>query len=199
MTVTGSTSLALALLAGPSAEGSWCAAVEMPALGLAAAAELGVALDRFALVAPVPAKAWAGVVAALFEAVDVVLAWSPPSVRPTDARRLAARARERGSVLVLATGGADGHAGHAAPAWPLGADLRLSTGRSRWVGLGQGYGRLVGRQVEVVVDGRRAAARERRAWLWLPGPDGAAGRADGPAGVDGRPAMGGDLVAAGAP
>ncbi|MGH9177562.1 MAG: hypothetical protein ACRD0N_03275, partial [Acidimicrobiales bacterium] len=35
--VAGSTSLALALVAGPSGAGSWCAAVGVPSLGLVAA------------------------------------------------------------------------------------------------------------------------------------------------------------------
>src|SRR5438045_2983301 len=42
----GSTSLALALAAGPSAAGSWTAAAGVPALGLTAAAELGVSPGR---------------------------------------------------------------------------------------------------------------------------------------------------------
>ncbi|MDQ2826290.1 MAG: hypothetical protein M3Y04_04945, partial [Actinomycetota bacterium] len=63
----GSTSLALSLLAAVSAQGSWCAAVGLPALGLAAAAEMGVALDRFPVVASPGrgsgAGGWAWVVA----------------------------------------------------------------------------------------------------------------------------------------
>src|SRR5690606_40193124 len=43
--VTGATSLALALAAGASQNGSWVAAVGLRSLGLAAAAELGVALE----------------------------------------------------------------------------------------------------------------------------------------------------------
>src|SRR5205814_3148836 len=154
----GASSLALALLAGPSAAGSWCAAVGLPSLGLVAAAELGVALDRFPLVAR-PGADWPAVVAALLEAVDVVLLCPPPHVRTGDARRLAARARERGAVLVV-TGGA------------VPADVRLSVVRSEWEGLGQGHGRLQARRMDVVSSGRGAAARERRASLWLPGPDG---------------------------
>src|SRR5947209_20263387 len=48
---SGSTSLALALLAGASGAGSWCAAVGLSSLGIVAAEELGVVLDRFPLVA----------------------------------------------------------------------------------------------------------------------------------------------------
>ena len=158
--VAGSTSLALALLAGPSAAGSWCAAVGLPSLGLVAAAEVGVVLGRLALVAA-PGGDWAAVVAALLDALDVVVVRPPErGVRAPDARRLAARARERGSVLV-----------------PLGrwdgADVRLSVVRSAWEGLGAGAGHLRARQVEVVAEGRGAAARPRRARLWLPSANGA--------------------------
>src|SRR5947209_4215407 len=75
VSVAGATSLALALLAGPSAAGSWCAAVGMPSLGVAAAAEVGIALERFPLVAAPPnAEEWAWTVATMLDAVDVVLA-----------------------------------------------------------------------------------------------------------------------------
>ena len=95
------TSLALALVTGPSAAGSWCAAVGAPTLGLVAAAELGIALERFPLVASPPPAEWPTVVAALLDAFDVVLAWAPPHLRAVAGRRLVARARERGSVLVV--------------------------------------------------------------------------------------------------
>src|SRR5438067_7818070 len=95
----GATSLALALLAGPSQAGSWCAAVGLPSLGLVAAAEVGIALERFPLVAR-PGDEWPAVVAALVDAVDVVLVGLPRHVRSGDARRLVAKARDRGAVLV---------------------------------------------------------------------------------------------------
>lgn len=170
--VEGSTSLALAVVAAASAGGSWCGAVGRPALGPVAAAELGVVLDRFPMV-PVPDLSttgpggWAWVVAALLDALDVVVAWPPGSVgavRPGDARRLAARARERGSVLVVASG-----------RWPEAPDVRLAVTRSEWVGPGAGDGRLRGRRVEVVGGGRGAASQERRATLWLPAPGGGVG------------------------
>ena len=156
--VGGSTSLALALLAGPSAAGSWCAAVGLSSIGLVAAAELGVALERFPLVAR-PGADWPAVVAALLDAVDVVLLCPPLHVRTGDARRLAARARERGAVLVV-TGGA------------VPADVRLSVAHAEWEGLGRGHGRLQARRVDVVATGRGTAARPRRASLWLPAAGG---------------------------
>jgi len=165
VSVSGSTSLALSLLAAASAQGSWCAGVGLPALGLAAAAELGVVLERFPLV-PSPGRAsgaggWAWVVAALVDAFDVVLARPPAHLKAADARRLTARARERGAVLVVSGRG-----------WPEPAEVQLTVASGVWEGVGQGHGRLRARRVEVVAGGRGAAARERRLSLWLPHPDG---------------------------
>ena len=98
---SGVTSLALALAAGPSQEGSWVAAVGVPWLGLGAAAECGVALERLAVVSAPERSEWATVVAALVDAIDVVLVCPPQRVAMGDARRLAARARERGAVLLV--------------------------------------------------------------------------------------------------
>jgi hypothetical protein len=146
--VVGSTSLALALVAGTSAAGSWTAVVGVPALGVVAAAEAGVALDRLALVAE-PDEHWATVAAALLDAVDVVMVRPSRRVRHADARRLVARARERGSVLV--------------PLAPWdGADVQLSIEAARWHGVGQGDGHLTGRELDVVATGRGAAARRRQ-------------------------------------
>jgi len=85
------------------------------------------------------------------------------SVRPGDARRLMARARERGAVLVAL-----------GQPWPESVDVRLTVTAAVWGGLGQGNGHLEARQVEVVASGRGAASRERRLRLWLPGPQGVA-------------------------
>jgi hypothetical protein len=163
--VAGSTSLALAVVAGPSAAGSWVAAVGVgrPPVGAVAAAGLGVVLERFPLVAALPGSGrggWAWVVAALLDAVDVVVAWPPPHLRAADQRRLVARNRERGSVLVVPS------------PWTEAVDVRLTVVASEWEGMGQGHGRLLARRMEVESGGRGAAARPRRASLWLPGPDG---------------------------
>jgi hypothetical protein len=158
--VTSSAALALALVAGASAAGSWVAAVGLPDLGIVAAVETGIALERLALVPSPGARAWPAVVAAFLDAVDVVLVRSPPRLPAAQARRLAARARERGAVLVPLG------------AWSEPADLRLAVTASAWQGLGQGHGHLLARQVEVAIAGRGAATRERRFLLWLPSPDG---------------------------
>jgi hypothetical protein len=160
--VAGSTSLLLAVLAGPSLAGSWCAVVGMPALGLAAAAAAGVAVERLALV-PAPGREWPSVAAALLDGLDLVVVAPGAGVRAGDARRLAARARQRGSVLVPY--------GVPAGSWE-GTDLRLSVDGAEWAGLGDGWGRLRGRRAVVRCDGRGSAARPRRARLWLPAADG---------------------------
>jgi hypothetical protein len=149
-TVAGSTSLLLSLLAAPSRDGGWCAVVGFGALGVLAAAEAGVVLERTVLV-PDPGPRWPTVVAALVDAMDVV-AVRPPRPAGADGRRLVARARERGSVL-LGTGAWDG------------ADLRLSVEQMRWEGLGRGHGRLRRYRALVRVEGRGAASRPRHAWL----------------------------------
>jgi hypothetical protein len=161
--VSGATSLALALVAEASRTGSWVAAVGLPSLGLVAADELGVALERLVLVAAPERDAWGSVVAALVDGFDlVVLHAGRGGVRPADARRLTARARERGAV-VLQLG----------PGWPDGADLALEVTASRWEGLGDGHGHLRARKVRVVRSGRGEAAQPRRVDLWLPGEGGA--------------------------
>lgn len=198
--VTGSTSLALAVMAGPSAAGSWCAVVGLPALGLVAAAEMGVALDRLALV-PAPGPEWPAVVAALLDALDVVMVGAGPWVRPADSRRLVARARERGAVLLVVGGwdGADvrlsvagaGHSQSGRPGHPgqsgqsgqwsqPGQSSRSEQSRAsgqpgagcQWWGLEAGHGHLRARLVEVVAEGRGASSRARRRRLWLPAEGG---------------------------
>ncbi|MGH3762543.1 hypothetical protein [Actinophytocola sp.] len=157
VSVHGSTSLLLALLAPPTASDSWAAVVGMPNLGVLAAAELGVAVDRLALVRH-PGADLPTVVAALLDGMDLVVT---PRARLTDAqaRRLSTRARHRGAVL-LAVG-----------AWP-GVDLELHCVRSRWAGIGEGYGYLARREVTVRARGRGAAARPAWVSLQVPGPGG---------------------------
>jgi hypothetical protein len=154
----GATTLAIALVAGASAEGSWVAAVGAPSLGLAAAAELGVAPERLLVVdvGGLAGVSAATVVAALIDAVDVVVLGA--RLGAADARRLAARAREQGAVVVALPG-----------RWPVVADLRIRVASATWE---LPHRRLAARRVEVTVEGRGAAARVRRAGLWLPGPDG---------------------------
>ncbi|MCE2531512.1 MAG: hypothetical protein J4F44_03380 [Acidimicrobiia bacterium] len=158
----GATSLALAVAAGPSAAGSWTAVVGEEGLGLAAAAEAGVVLERLLMVAAPEPRGAAEATAALVGSVDIVLVGSEVRLGAADHRRLAARLRERGSVLV--------QLGREVPG---GADVRLQVVSSRWSGLGDGWGLLHSRHVSVRAQGRGAASRPRSVDLLLPGPDGA--------------------------
>ena len=170
----GTGSLGLALIAGAAQGGGWCAAVGRPDLGVLAAAAMGAAPERLLLVDD-PGDRWPDVVAALIDAVDLVLV--RPRARPSPAliRRLAALARRGRCVLV-----ADGD-------WS-GAQLRLDVAAAEWAGPGAGHGHLTSRRARVVASGRGAAGPGRSAWMWLPGPDGAVSPAAAPAAA-GRPPL----------
>jgi hypothetical protein len=156
--VRGSTALVMAMMAGPSADGAWCGVVGLPTFGVEAARELGVDIERLVLV-PDPERDWLSVVAALVDALTVVVVRPPGEVTPGEASRLAARLRSRGAVLI------------AVGSWP-GSEARLEVQGNSWAGLGAGDGHLTGRQATVAVTGRGAAVRPRQHQLWLPAVDG---------------------------
>lgn len=162
--VSGSVSLLLAVLGAASADGAWCAMVGMPAISAEAASDFGIELSRLPMV-PCPGSSWVEVVGALLDAVDVVVARAPARLADGDIRRLAARTRAKGAVLVPFMDGAA--RGSDAVQWPH-ADVRLSIDGGSWAGIGLGYGRLRQRQVTVTAQGRGQAARRRSAELWLP-------------------------------
>jgi hypothetical protein len=160
-----SASLATLLLAGPSADGLWCGIVGSPGrdgtgIGLEAAAAAGVELSRTILV-PDPGDAWLEVTAALIDVLGIVVVRPPGRVSESDATRLAARLRQRGSILVaLPTIWGDD--------WPR-CEARLALSDVEWVGLGIGHGHLQARQA--TVDVRRGTAPPVSARLWLPDVD----------------------------
>jgi hypothetical protein len=156
--------LCLAVAAGASAAGAWCAAVGLPQLGVAAAADAGLDPGRMLLI-PDPGAHWPQVVASLLDGCELVLVRPPGRPSAQVRTRLAATLRRCGGVLVVAGG------------WE-GAQARLLVARQEWAGIGTGHGRLRARRVQVAADGRGAAARSRAQWLWLPGPDGSVGGAD---------------------
>ena len=152
----GTTSLLFTLLAAPA--NAWSALVGMPDVGLLAAAELGVELDRLALI-PDPGP----------DLLQVLLdsgrrrghhrgapARSAAGIGATPARMrvLTARLRQSGAVLLVAG------------AMP-GADLVLDCRVAGWTGIGRGHGRLRHRELVVEVSGRGAAGRSRSAVLYL--------------------------------
>jgi hypothetical protein len=154
VTGIGATSLALALLARPSQE-AWIACVGLPELAWSAGAELGLDLDHVVVV-PDPDERSTDVLAALVDALDVVLA-RPLPMRP--ARKVAGRVRERDAVLVVLGD------------W-IESDVRIEGTSATWHGIAAGHGHLAARTLDVVVTGRRGAARPRRTTMWLPDADG---------------------------
>jgi hypothetical protein len=136
----GRTSLTLALAAAATATGEWAAFVDPDGtLGARAAATAGVELERCAVVRRVPPDRWATVVAALLDGVALVAAVVPARLRPGDARRLIARARERAAVLV------------AVGPWPAEAAIRVHAASSTWM---RTDGLLASRDLDVHIEGR---------------------------------------------
>lgn len=142
-----SRALALACMGAAMPSGAWGAIVGMPDLGLEAARDLGVPIERIALV-PHPGRAWLDVVASLAEAMPVVLAASPGRVSPTDAARMAARLR-RASTTLLVEG-----------PWP-GAASTVRGARADWLGLADGDGRITGGSLRIEADAGGAPRRGR--------------------------------------
>jgi hypothetical protein len=166
VSVTGSLSLLLALIAEASAEGAWCVLVDLPIgsatrLGAEAARDFGIDLTRLPVV-PATGESWTNVVGALLDAFDVVAARAPARLADGELRKLAARARSRSSVLLPFLSGGR---------WPM-ADLRLTAQPGEWSGIGDGHGRLARRRMQVGIEGRGQAVRSREVTLWLPGEQG---------------------------
>lgn len=152
-----STSLLLALLAQPSQAGSWCAVVGMPELGAEAAERLGVDLGRLVLV-PEPGARWLAVASTLADVLPVVVVRPQGRMAGAETARLAARLRDRGTVLLVQG------------PWPQ-AEATLRVSEPEWSGLGDGHGYLAGRTLTVTASSRRWPV-PRRSRLMLPAPDG---------------------------
>lgn len=143
--IQGSMSLAMALLAGPSRNGSWCGVAGLPDFGVEAAAGFGIALDRLVLV-PDPGSTWTPVIAAMADVLSVVLARAPERIAPAEAARLGARLRERSSVLLVLGPWAQ-------------SEAVLQVNGYEWAGLGQGHGHLTKQELELEVVLRGSSRR----------------------------------------
>jgi hypothetical protein len=171
----GGTTLALALVAAASKAGSWCVTVGIDNLGALSAVQQ-LDLSRSAFVSWSGGE-WAKVVARLVDGVDIVLLHPPPHVRATQARKLVARLRDRGSVLVILLSGVlQGRSS----TWPEPCDLNLHVASARWVGIGPGEDCLRERLATITVQGRRAAGRLRQIQLWLPSASRTVTKVEGP-------------------
>ncbi len=136
--VSGSTSLLLLMAAAACAvpgEEIWCAVVAMPDVGLAAAAEAGLDLQR-TVVVPRPGPDAAAVLGALIDGFDVVVLGRCPALSDADRRAIGHRLRTREAVLLSGA------------VWP-GAQVVLEVGERAWFGVGDGDGVLTGREATV--------------------------------------------------
>lgn len=163
-------SLALALVAEACRAGSWLAVVDLPWLGVEAAGELGVPIERLVRVdagrsdgsvgRDERGELWGEVLGAVLDGFELVLTRVPPRAPVGLARRLQTRLRDRGGVLVVI-----GDPG------PLSSDVTATSTTARWSGVGAGHGHLRARRVHAELAGRRVP-RPRGADLWLPAAGG---------------------------
>lgn len=145
------TSTALTLVAAAIDAGAWMAVVDLPTIGLDAASELGVPLERIVAIGTGgdPAS-WVDVVAAAADGFDVLLVSVPGQLHASAVRKLAVRLRQRDVVtIVLGDPGA------------MTCDGVLDTDVPQWSGLGDGHGHLRERRVVVEASGRRLPGHRR--------------------------------------
>jgi hypothetical protein len=171
----GSTSLALALIAKASQEGSWSSIIGLGELALVAAEEHGIALGRLALIEVPQWRRCAEVVAALIDGFDLVLLDARAELRAVEIRRITARMREQGSVLILVDPGLPRASSalmsrsvlsQSADGWS--PDVVLTLGSPQWSGVGSGHGLLRHRRVTIDAVGRGRSARPRHLEVLLP-------------------------------
>jgi hypothetical protein len=183
-------SLAVSLAVAATASGSWLAVVGVPTLGLEAAEEFGIPLERVVGV-DLPtiddSERWAELVAATFDGFEVVITAVPRRLNAVLARRVQARMQSRQAVMiVLGTAQTSllgtaqtsllGTAqtsllGTAQTRGPLSVDVELHADEPRWEGVAAGWGHLRGRRVVASSSGRRVP-RPHQVSLWLPSADG---------------------------
>ena len=144
-------SLALTLLSAVSAAGNWIGAVGLNDVGWEAAAEAGLDLSR-AVTVPDPGDLWLEAVTALVDVLPVLWVRPPRPVSPRLASTVAARLRKREATLFIQGD------------WP-GAEAQLWVEQARWVGVGDGSGRLQERSAHIAC--RRGTAPVRYA-PWPP-------------------------------
>jgi hypothetical protein len=150
VSVSGTNSVLIGLLASVTAHGGHAAAIGMPTLGLLAATEQGADLSRIALV-PDPRESAVEVAAILLDGIDlVILGLSGAAVTPSRARAVVARARSKGNVLVVTQGQWDG------------PDLRIESRVAGYSGLTAGRGRVTSVQLDVAALGKGFQRRTGR-------------------------------------
>jgi hypothetical protein len=200
-------SAALALVADATRSGAWLAVVGLPWLGVDAARESGIALERIVRIdvegdrsaasrhghvfretsrekrdqdgsvdgsagngGRVDATQWAERVAASVDGFELVLTRVPARVPDRLVRQVRQRLQARGGVLVDVRPGAS-----ASASTSTGADLMIDAAVASWYGVGRGSGHLRGREIDVVVSGRRSPRPRRSRWFFQPADGGQTG------------------------
>ncbi len=157
-------SLALSLCSLATQQGSWLGVVGVDHLGLLAAVEHGVALERTVLVhPPKTSREWSITVAAAIEGLDLLIVAVPERLSVNDARRVQTRLQSRRAVMIIVenTVLSQSRSMHSSnEAQQFLADVVLDTKTKSWSGVDRGAGYLQHRDVRIRVSGRRVA-RER--------------------------------------
>lgn len=150
-------SLGLQVVARATQEGSWLAVIGLDDLGLQAAFEHGVALDRTVVVGPMRTpREWISAVGAAVEGFAVVLLGVPRGVTAGDAQRLATRIQARRAVAVCVDCSRTSKV-----ASVFSPDVVVHTATTEWHGIEHGAGHVRCRDLEVEVSGRRVARSTR--------------------------------------
>jgi hypothetical protein len=145
--IDASSSLLWSLLAGPTSQGVWCAVVGMPDVGVAAAEDMGVNLDRLILV-PSPDSQWLSVVSALIDVVGIVALGTHAIPSDRMLSTLTGRLREREATLLVRSG------------WPR-TEAQIGVETHAWRGLGAGHGVLHEHCVRITLNARHGHATRR--------------------------------------
>ena len=156
----------------------WAAMVDVGNAGLVAAHELGIPLDRLLVVDSTPMKAWVSVVAALLEVAEVVIVNPRRELKSTWVRRLRTHLQDHQSLVLSLDGGRF---------WPEKLDASLTVSRQEWHGVGEGFGHLQHRQLEIESTGRRSLSGRRRC-VTVQQKDGSFSIVDTPTWGDDKPA-----------
>ena len=157
-------SLALSLCSLATQQGSWLGVVGVEHLGLLAAVEHGVALERTVLVhPPKTSREWSITVAAAIEGLDLLIVAVPERLSVNDARRVQTRLQSRRAVMIIVDNEVLSQSrsmNGSNEAQQFLADVVLDTKTKSWSGVDKGAGYLQHRDVRIRVSGRRVA-RER--------------------------------------
>lgn len=155
-------SLAIAAAASAVTLGSWVAVLGIDDLGVEAAADAGLPLERLVRVRPGAdgVRVWADLCLAALDGFELLLTSPPGRVPSPLATAIRRRLRSRAGCL-LVVGNPHG----------LEVDVEISSAAPSWRGIGTGTGRLADRCVEVRASGRRVH-RGGAAVVSLPGSDG---------------------------